>query len=84
MLASAMVTEGTEVLDVGSGPGDLAADAAELGADTVGIDVALGEQTLDAQAAIRSWFDELVGVHRRADGTLAIPVAVQVTRGRRP
>ena len=29
-------------------------------------------------------FDRLVEVHRRADGSLAIPVAVQVTRGRRP
>jgi SAM-dependent methyltransferase len=41
-------------------------------------------QTLDVQAAIRARFDALARVHRRADGTLAIPVAVQVTRGRRP
>ena len=41
-------------------------------------------QTLEVQAAIRAAFDRLVEVHRRADGTLAIPVSVQVTRGRRP
>jgi ubiquinone/menaquinone biosynthesis C-methylase UbiE len=40
LLASAGVAKGREVLDVGSGPGDLAAAAADLGADTVGIDVA--------------------------------------------
>jgi SAM-dependent methyltransferase len=40
VLAAAMVEAGRQVLDVGSGPGDLAAAAAELGADTVGIDVA--------------------------------------------
>jgi hypothetical protein len=41
-------------------------------------------QTLEVQAAIRARFDALTRVHRRADGALAIPVAVQVTRGRRP
>ena len=41
-------------------------------------------QTPEVQAVIREAFDRLVEVHRRADGTLAIPVSVQVTRGRRP
>jgi ubiquinone/menaquinone biosynthesis C-methylase UbiE len=40
LLASAEVHQGHQVLDIGSGPGDLAAAAAALGADTVGIDVA--------------------------------------------
>ena len=40
VLASAAVGPGLQVLDVGSGPGDLAAASAALGADTVGIDVA--------------------------------------------
>ncbi len=39
---------------------------------------------LEVQVAIRTQFDRLVAVHSREDGTLAIPVAVQVTRGRRP
>jgi 2-polyprenyl-3-methyl-5-hydroxy-6-metoxy-1,4-benzoquinol methylase len=42
------------------------------------------EQPPAVQARIRSAFDELVAAHRRPDGTLAIPVAVQVTQGRRP
>jgi ubiquinone/menaquinone biosynthesis C-methylase UbiE len=40
VLAAAEVAAGRQVLDVGSGPGDLAAAAAALGADTVGMDVA--------------------------------------------
>jgi SAM-dependent methyltransferase len=42
------------------------------------------EQPPDVQARIRAAFDELVAVHRREGGTLAIPVAVQVTQGVRP
>ncbi len=38
----------------------------------------------DVQARIRDAFEQLAAAHRRPDGTLAIPVAVQVTRGRRP
>ena len=41
-------------------------------------------QPPDVQDGIRARFEELVAVHRRPDGTLAIPVSVQVTRGRRP
>jgi SAM-dependent methyltransferase len=41
-------------------------------------------QPLEVQAAIRAAFDRLCEVHRRADGSLAIPVSVLVTRGRRP
>ena len=42
------------------------------------------EQPPAVQTRIRASFEELVAVHRRSDGTLAIPVAVQVTQGRRP
>ena len=42
------------------------------------------EQPADVQARIREAFDALVAVHRREGGTLAIPVAVQVTQGTRP
>ncbi len=42
------------------------------------------DQPPAVQAAIREAFDRLAEVHRRADGGLAIPVSVQVTRGRRP
>jgi 2-polyprenyl-3-methyl-5-hydroxy-6-metoxy-1,4-benzoquinol methylase len=41
-------------------------------------------QPPEVQAAIRSAFDGLCAVHQRPDGTLAVPVSVQVTRGRRP
>jgi SAM-dependent methyltransferase len=41
-------------------------------------------QAPQVQARIRDAFEGLVAVHRRPDGTLAIPVSVQVTRGRRP
>ena len=42
------------------------------------------EQPAHVQLRIRAAFDELVAVHRREGGTLAIPVAVQVTQGVRP
>ena len=42
------------------------------------------EQPPEVQAAIREAFDRLAEVHRRLGGALAIPVSVQVTRGRRP
>ena len=42
------------------------------------------QQASDVRARIREAFDALVEVHRRPDGALAIPVAVQVPRGRRP
>ncbi len=41
-------------------------------------------QAPEMQARIRASFEELCAVHARPDGTLAIPVAVQVTQGRRP
>jgi hypothetical protein len=41
-------------------------------------------QPPDVQARIRTAFNRLAEVHRRPDGRYAIPVAVQVTRGRRP
>jgi ubiquinone/menaquinone biosynthesis C-methylase UbiE len=41
-------------------------------------------QAAEVQARIRQHFDDLAAVHRRPDETLAIPVSVQVTRGRRP
>jgi ubiquinone/menaquinone biosynthesis C-methylase UbiE len=42
------------------------------------------QQGPEVQARIRAAFDRLADQHRRPDGSLAIPVAVQVTRGRRP
>ena len=41
-------------------------------------------QAPDVQARIRAEFDRLCAPHGRPDGTLAIPVAVQVTQGTRP
>ncbi len=42
------------------------------------------EQPQDVQARIRAAFEELCAAHIRDDGMLAVPVAVQVTQGRRP
>jgi SAM-dependent methyltransferase len=44
----------------------------------------VNEQPPEVRARIRASFDRLASAHRRPDGTLSIPVAVQVTRGRRP
>jgi SAM-dependent methyltransferase len=44
----------------------------------------VNQQAPEVQARIRDEFDRLAEVHRRPDGTLAVPVSVQVTRGRRP
>ena len=41
-------------------------------------------QAPDVQARIREAFDRLAAPHLRPDGRYAIPVSVQVTRGRRP
>ena len=41
-------------------------------------------QTVEVQARIRAAFDGLCAAHLRSDGSLAIPVAVQVSQGRRP
>ena len=41
-------------------------------------------QAADVQDRIREAFDRLAAVHARSDGAYAIPVSVQVTRGRRP
>ena len=42
------------------------------------------QQPADIQSRIREAFDALCAAHRRPDGTLAIPVSVQVTQGVRP
>ncbi len=44
----------------------------------------VNEQPPEVQARIRDAFERLASVHRRPDGSLAVPVAIQVTRGRRP
>lgn len=41
-------------------------------------------QPPDVQARIRTAFDALAEVHRRPDGSYAVPVSVQVVQGRRP
>lgn len=91
VLAAAMVSSGCELFDVGVS--HIMFEAAVPDADTLWhgvIDSAVrvrplvAGQTLEVQAAIRVRFEVLASVHGRADGTLAIPVAVQVTRGRRP
>ena len=50
----------------------------------VRIPPAITRQPADVQARIRSAFDELAAVHRRHDGSYAIPVSIQVIQGRRP
>ena len=50
----------------------------------VRIPPAIMRQPADVQERIRSAFDELAAVHRRPDGSFAIPVSIQVIGGRRP
>jgi len=44
----------------------------------------VNQQQPEVRDRIRAAFEQLAAVHARPDGTLAIPVSVQVTRGRRP
>ena len=50
----------------------------------VRIPPAITRQPTEVQARIRAAFDELTSVHRRPDGSFAIPVSIQVIQGRRP
>jgi ubiquinone/menaquinone biosynthesis C-methylase UbiE len=50
----------------------------------VRIPPSITRQPADVQARIRAAFDQLAQVHRRADGSFAIPVSVQIVQGRRP
>jgi SAM-dependent methyltransferase len=50
----------------------------------VRIPPSITRQPAEVQARIRAAFDELAQVHRRPDGSFAIPVSVQVVQGRRP
>jgi SAM-dependent methyltransferase len=90
----------SQLLELFRGAGFADADVSELtfearaaGADSlwrgvldsaVRIPPLIVQQAPEIQARIRDAFERLVAVHRRPDGTLAIPVSVQVTRGRRP
>jgi SAM-dependent methyltransferase len=49
LLDAAGVTVGTRLLDVGTGPGDVAARAAERGADAIGLDLARAMVSLAAE-----------------------------------
>ena len=50
----------------------------------VRIPPAITRQPADVRARIRTAFDQLASVHRRPDGSFAIPVSIQVIQGRRP
>ena len=50
----------------------------------VRIPPSITRQPTEVQARIRAAFDALAEVHRRPDGTFAIPVSIQVVQGRRP
>jgi ubiquinone/menaquinone biosynthesis C-methylase UbiE len=59
LLDAARVASGTRVLDVGSGPGDVAARAAERGARAVGLDLAQAMVSLAAE--VHPGLDFIVG-----------------------
>ena len=50
----------------------------------VRIPATITRQPPDVQTRIRGAFNELAAVHRRPDGSFAVPVSVQVVQGRRP
>lgn len=53
-------------------------------ASAVRIPSAITRQPADVQARIRAAFDALAAVHRRDDGSYAVPVSIQIVQGRRP
>jgi arylsulfatase A-like enzyme len=77
VLGSAEVGPGRQVLDVGSGPGDLAAAAAALGADAAGMDVAPSMLAITGTSAEQTTFDGL-DMHKvllgQSDAARDVPV----------